>query len=135
MWCEKFVLNNLLPIYFFEYTFQQIFYNFSIPFKYYFFIHSLIFIFFFNISLCIPNYYNFLIPNNYIFKSPNGNIFKFFNNHTFQLFFLMIIFFIYQTYINLEIYQIYVIWNELMHYIFHNLFFLDYYYYCYLIIK
>ena len=112
----------LLPTYFFKYTFQQILSHFSISFKYYFFILSLIFIYsFFNISLCIPNYYIFLIPNNYIFKSPNVNILKFFNNHTFQWFFLMIIFFmlalffIYQIYISLEIFQIYVIWNEFMH--------------------
>ena len=65
----------LLPIYIFKYTFQQTLYHFSISFKYYFFILFLIFIYsFFNISLCIPNYYIFLIPNNYIFKSPNGNI-------------------------------------------------------------
>ena len=112
-----------LPTYFFKYTFQQqTLSHFSISFKYYFFILSLIFIYsFFNISLCIPNYNIFLISNNYIFKSSNGNILKFFNNHTFQWFFLMTIFFmlalffIYQIYISLEIYQIYVIWNEFMH--------------------
>ena len=72
----------LLPIYIFKYTFQQTLYHFSIPFKYYFFILSLIFIY----SLCIPNYYIFLIPNNYIFKSLNGNILKLFNHHTLQYF-------------------------------------------------
>ena len=38
----------LLPINFFKYTFQQIFYHFSISFKYYFFINSL---FIFNLYL------------------------------------------------------------------------------------
>ena len=106
----------LLPIYIFKYTFQQTLYHFSISFKYYFFIPFLIFIYsFFNISLCIPNYYIFLIANDYIFKFPNRNILKFFNDHTFQWFFLVIIYFIYQIYISLEIYQICVIWNEFMH--------------------
>ena len=50
-----------LPTYFFKYTFQQILYHFSISFKYYFFIHSLLF---FNLLFILPLF----ILNNYIFQ-------------------------------------------------------------------
>ena len=53
-----------LPTYFFKYTFQQTLYHFSISFKYYFFILSLIFLY-------SPFNFPSFIPKNYI-----HNIFK-----------------------------------------------------------